>query len=60
MPGDEETMTDEAIWETLPVCSAIMFSIKELFHNSFDTIHLDVCLSTWRCKNLSCWYLIEI
>lgn len=20
MPGDEETMSDEAIWETLPVC----------------------------------------
>ena len=31
MPGDEESMSDEAIWETLPVRSVIILSIKEFF-----------------------------
>jgi hypothetical protein len=26
MPGDEETMSDEAIWETLPVCLNFIFT----------------------------------
>jgi hypothetical protein len=26
MPGDEESMTDEAIWETLPVSLHVLFS----------------------------------
>ena len=25
MPGDEESMSDEAIWETLPVSSFFLF-----------------------------------
>lgn len=30
MPGDDESMSDEAIWETLPV-SLIILSFIELF-----------------------------
>lgn len=32
MPGDEETMSDEAIWETLPVC--LNFNLTFFIWNS--------------------------
>lgn len=40
MPGDEESMSDEAIWETLPVSSEFIyhFGIKVVFWDIYATL----------------------
>lgn len=37
MPGDEESMSDEAIWETLPVsCELRAYVICSIAYNTFS------------------------
>lgn len=33
MPGDEESMSDEAIWETLPVSLDIFVELENVLRN---------------------------
>ena len=46
MPGDDESMSDEAIWETLPV-SLIKFYISKLFCVTIPFLKL----MFWGCQN---------
>lgn len=42
MPGDEESMSDEAIWETLPVSLNIIISSTVLFPNPKDSNNVPI------------------
>lgn len=57
MPGDEESMTDEAIWETLPVCSVkLCFELKNCFDYIFSCNLLSCFLSRYSALGLCEWW----
>jgi hypothetical protein len=60
MPGDEESMTDEAIWETLPVSLHVLFSPIYTSHPLMLIPERQFSWTSntqgefWGCLNLQC------